>query len=246
MVGVMPKKKKNTNFDVNKISNTVIDLVKGLVEYFKVPIHKEGYPFIVGFFAAGLLFGLVLEKVGMLFIFLGFFSIFFFRNPKRFTPVGKGLVVSPADGTVHKIESGVSAPDELSMGNKKFTRVSIFLSVLNVHVNRVPVGGTIKKVHYREGKFLNATLDKASKDNERNCCVVETESGKDVVFVQIAGLIARRIVCNAEEGQKFKTGEEYGIIRFGSRLDVYLPTGVKPEVLVGQTMIGGETIIAKI
>lgn len=237
--------KKKEGYDFSKVVDTLTDVAKSVINYFRTPIHKEGYPFIVVFFAMALVLGLVSDFLAKVFILLGLFCLFFFRNPKRYTPEGEGLVVSPADGTVCKIEEGVSAPDELSMGRKKFTKVSIFLSVMNVHVQRVPISGKITKVHYREGKFLNATLDKASVDNERQCCVVETKDKKEVVFVQIAGLIARRIVCNLEENQEVKTGEEYGIIRFGSRLDLYLPTGVKPEVLIGQTMVGGETVIAR-
>lgn len=237
--------KKKESYDFSKIVDTLKDVVKSVINYFKTPIHKEGYPFIVVFFAMALVLGLVSDFLAKVFVLLGLFCLFFFRNPKRYTSENEGLIVSPADGTVCKIEEGVSAPSELSLGRKKFTKVSIFLSVMNVHVQRVPISGKITKVHYREGKFLNASLDKASVDNERQCCVVETKDKKEVVFVQIAGLIARRIVCNLEEGQEVKTGEEYGIIRFGSRLDLYLPAGVKPEVLIGQTMVGGETIIAK-
>ena len=154
-------------------------------------------------------------------------------------------MVSPADGIVQMITK-VKAPEELDMGDEEFTRVSVFMSVFNVHVNRAPAEGTITKAVYVPGKFLNATLDKASKDNERQLLAMKTVSGKEIVFVQIAGLIARRILCFAKPGDKYKAGERFGLIRFGSRLDVYLPAGVEPQVCVGQIMTAGETVIANL
>ena len=140
----------------------------------------------------------------------------------------------------------VKAPEELGLGDKKFTRVSVFMSVFNVHVNRAPAEGKILKSVYVPGKFLNATLDKASKDNERQLLSMKTKSGKEIAFVQIAGLVARRILCFAKPGDKYKAGERFGLIRFGSRLDVYLPEGVEPQVCLGQTMVAGETVIANL
>lgn len=171
--------------------------------------------------------------------------LLFFRDPERVTPEIKDVVVSPADGIVQMITK-VKAPEELDMGGEEFTRVSVFMSVFNVHVNRVPAEGTITKAVYVPGKFLNATLDKASKDNERQLLAMKTVSGKEIVFVQIAGLIARRILCFAKPGDKYKAGERFGLIRFGSRLDVYLPAGVEPQVCVGQIMTAGETVIANL
>ena len=170
---------------------------------------------------------------------------YFFRDPQRITPEINDVVVSPADGIVQMIAK-VPAPEELNMGDKKFTRVSIFMSVFNVHVNRAPADGTIINAVYVPGKFLNATLDKASKDNERQLLAMKTKSGKEICFVQIAGLVARRIVCDAQIGQEYKAGERFGMIRFGSRLDVYLPEGVEPQVVLGQTMVAGESIIANL
>ena len=170
---------------------------------------------------------------------------YFFRDPERIVPQTADVVVSPADGVVQMI-SKVEAPEELEMGKKKFTRVSISMSVFNVHVNRAPAEGTIIKSVYVPGKFFNATLDKASKDNERQLLAMKTKNGKDLCFVQIAGLVARRIVCDATVGQTYKAGERFGMIRFGSRLDVYLPEGVEPQVVLGQTMVAGESVIANL
>ena len=158
----------------------------------------------------------------------------------------KCLPNHPADGVVDAIEE-VVPPEELEMDeNKKWTRVSIFLSVFNVHLQRIPVAGKITKLHYREGKFLNVSVDKYSKDNERQSCVIETENGLQFPVVQIAGLVARRIVCNLALNQEVKKGDKYGIIKFGSRVDIYLPEGVVPTVQIGQTMIAGESILARI
>ena len=172
--------------------------------------------------------------------------VYFFRDPVRIINDEKDVLVAPADGVVDAIEQ-VSPPEELEMDNNaEWTRVSIFLSVFNVHVQRMPYDGKVTKIHYREGKFLNVSVDKYSKDNERQSCVLETENGLQIPVVQIAGLIARRIVCNLNVGQEIKKGEKYGIIKFGRRVDIYVPKGVVPAVKIGQTMIAGESIIAKI
>ncbi len=208
-------------------------------------IHNEGWRFIGIFAAVTALLAIIAEPLGWLGFVLTIWCYYFFRDPDRVTPQIDDVVVSPADGTVQMIAE-VKAPDELEMGDQKFTRVSIFMSVFNVHVNRAPADGKITKSVYVPGKFFNATLDKASKDNERQLLAMKTKSGKDICFVQIAGLVARRIVCDAAPGQEYKAGERFGMIRFGSRLDVYLPEGVKPQVVLGQTMVAGESIIANL
>lgn len=208
-------------------------------------IHREGYIFIAIGVVFSILSGAVFSVLGWLSAFVTIFIICFFRDPKRISPQEDGLVVSPADGVVHKVEDA-KAPEELKLEDITYKRVSIFLSVFNVHVNRVPIAGKITNLHYRSGKFLNAAAEKASVDNERQSCVVETSKGEKVVFVQIAGLIAKRIICDLSLEQEVKTGDRFGIIRFGSRMDVYLPKNTKIEVEEGQTMIGGETILAKL
>jgi phosphatidylserine decarboxylase len=167
---------------------------------------------------------------------------YFFRDPNRTVPVGEGLVISPADGVVSLIMLAIPPP-ELGLSDRPMMRISVFMNVFNCHVNRVPVAGVIEKIAYRPGLFLNADLDKASEDNERNAIIVDTGTERYGV-VQIAGLIARRIVGFVEEGDRLEVGERFGLIRFGSRVDVYLPEGVKPVVGVGQTMVAGETVIA--
>ena len=208
-------------------------------------IHNEGWRFVGIFAAITALLAIIWEPLGWIGVVLTVWCYYFFRDPERVTPDIKNVVVSPADGTVQMIAK-VQAPEELGMGKKEFTRVSIFMSVFNVHVNRSPAEGKITKAVYVPGKFLNATLDKASKDNERQLLAMKTTSGKDICFVQIAGLVARRIVCDATVGQEYKAGERFGMIRFGSRLDVYLPEGVEPQVALGQTMVAGESIIARL
>lgn len=208
-------------------------------------INKEGYIFIFMFVVASAVFGLVWPFLGWILTILTLWCIYFFRDPERVVPYGTEVVVSPADGVVQKIED-VETPAELDMGNELRTRISIFLSVFDVHVNRVPAIGKITKLHYHHGKFFNASLDKASIHNERQIVAMELEDGRNIIFSQIAGLIARRIVCDLHEGQKVVAGERFGIIRFGSRMDVYLPKGVKPKVLEGQRMIAGETVLAEL
>lgn len=208
-------------------------------------IHNEGWRFVGIFAAITALLAIIWEPLGWFGLVLTIWCYYFFRDPDRITPDIDNVVVSPADGIVQMIAK-VKAPEELDMGNQEFTRVSIFMSVFNVHVNRAPAQGKITKSVYVPGKFLNATLDKASKDNERQLLAMKTKSGKDICFVQIAGLVARRIVCDAMPGQEYKAGERFGMIRFGSRLDVYLPKGVEPQVALGQTMVAGESVIANL
>ncbi len=210
------------------------------------PIHKEGYRFILIFALTTIVFALLSSKLGLIGLVLTLWCIFFFRDPERVIPNEEKAVISPADGVVTLIEKGVSAPDDLNLGDKKFTKMSVFLNVFNVHVNRVPVAGKITKVSYKPGKFLSANDANASSENERNSLIIKTADGTEIICVQVAGLVARRIVSEAKEGQEVKAGDRYGIIRFGSRADLYFPDNVEIKSLVGQTMIGGETIIAKI
>ena len=208
-------------------------------------INKEGWKFFVIFAGITALLAMVWEPLGVIGLVCTVWCYYFFRDPERVTPEIKDVVVSPADGIVQMITK-VKAPEELDMGDEEFTRVSVFMSVFNVHVNRAPAEGTIGKAVYVPGKFLNASLDKASKDNERQLLTIKTAGGREIVVVQIAGLVARRILCFAKPGDKYKAGERFGLIRFGSRLDVYLPAGVEPLVCVGQTMVAGETVMANL
>jgi len=208
-----------------------------------VPIHPAGWPFIAAFAIGAVLLAWWMEPLGYLGALLTAWCAYFFRNPERVTPTREGLVISPADGVVQSIVRAVP-PAELEMGDAPRTRVAVFMNVFNVHVNRAPIDGTISKVSYRPGKFLNASLDKASEDNERQSLKITTGDGKDIAFVQIAGLVARRILCWTKEGDQLKAGERFGLIRFGSRVDVYLPDGTEPLVAVGQTAVAGETVLA--
>jgi len=210
------------------------------------PIHKEGYKFIIIFALVTIMFALLSKTLGLIGLVLTLWCIFFFRDPERVIPTEVNAIISPADGVVTKIEYGVAAPDDLGYGDKKWNKMSVFLNVFNVHVNRTPVAGTITKVSYKPGKFLSANDAGASSENERNSIVVKTPAGDEIIFVQVAGLVARRIVSDAKEGQEVKAGDRYGIIRFGSRADLYFPNNVEIKAMLGQTMIGGETIIARI
>lgn len=206
------------------------------------PIHPEGYPFIGGFALASLILFWIWTPLGWIGCGLTVWCALFFRDPVRVTPTREGLVVSPADGRVSMVVQAVP-PAELGLGDRPLPRISIFMSVFNCHVNRSPVAGRIDRIAYRPGKFLNADLDKASEDNERNSLVISTPAGR-IGVIQIAGLVARRIVSFVREGQALAAGERFGLIRFGSRLDVYLPEGAKALVAEGQTAIAGETVLA--
>jgi phosphatidylserine decarboxylase len=206
------------------------------------PIHPEGYPFIGGFALASLFLFWLWTPLGWIGCLLTVWCALFFRDPVRVTPVREGVVVSPADGRVSLI-SMVLPPAELGLGDKPLLRISVFMSVFNCHVNRSPVTGRIDRIAYRPGAFINAELDKASEDNERNSLVISTPDGR-IGVVQIAGLVARRIVSFVREGQSLGVGERFGLIRFGSRLDVFLPEGSKALVSVGQTAVAGETVLA--
>lgn len=208
-----------------------------------VPIHRAGWPFIAIFAVVTAVLAMVAQPLGWIGLAATAWCAYFFRNPDRVTPTRPGLVVSPADGRVQLITDAVP-PAELGLGKAKRTRVSIFLNVFDVHVNRVPADGTVEEVDYHEGTFVNASLDKASEDNERASVLLRLPDGRELVFVQIAGLVARRIICDLASGQAVSAGERYGLIRFGSRTDIYLPDGVEPLVVVGQRAVGGETVIA--
>ena len=229
-------------FDLTHLKNF---LRNSIIPYAFPHINKEGWKFVAAFALITALLALLWEPLGVIGIVLTVWCYFFFRDPERVTPQIDNVVVSPADGKVQMITK-IKGPKELGMEKEEYTRVSIFMSVFNVHVNRAPASGTITKTSYIKGKFFNATLDKASKDNERQLLAMKTDSGKDIAFVQIAGLVARRILCFAKKGTTYKAGERFGLIRFGSRLDVYLPEGIEPQVCLGQTMIAGETIIANL
>jgi phosphatidylserine decarboxylase len=221
------------------------DLLLTIKKAVLVPIHPAGWPFIGIFAVVALILSLIGDGLGFIGIALLAWCVYFFRNPQRTTPVREGLIVAPADGTVQMIVQADLPPELEEQGTR--TRVSIFLNVFDVHVQRVPADGEIKKVVYHPGKFLNASLDKASTDNERSSVLMQLKEGAGTVaFVQIAGLVARRIICKLTAGQQVRAGELYGLIRFGSRVDIFLPEGVEPLVSVGQKMVGGETVIADV
>jgi phosphatidylserine decarboxylase len=206
-------------------------------------IHPDGWKFVAIFALVTCVLGYFSDVLLWLGIILTSWCIYFFRTPVRVTPLGNDFVISPADGKVILIKK-VAPPKAFEMSDEECFRVSIFLNVFDVHVNKVPMSGTIEKVIYHPGKFVNASFDKASDDNERNTIVVKNDRGIQVAATQIAGLIARRIVCNVHEKSQVLAGQEFGLIRFGSRVDVYLPVGVEPLVVVGQRAIAGETILA--
>lgn len=209
------------------------------------PIHKEGYVFIACFALVTLILFAFSKTLGWLGFVATIWCMFFFRDPERVIPITSNLIVSPADGLIQTITKSFP-PVELDMKEQEMIRVSIFLSVFDVHVNRIASSGIIKKSHYHHGKFLNASLDKASEHNERQSLLIETDSGKEIALVQIAGLIGRRIVCEVKEEDRVKTGQRFGIIRFGSRVDLYLPVTTEILVAEGQRAIGGETVIANL
>ena len=216
-----------------------------MLSTFVKPMHPEGRKFVAIFAAITLVLFLLWEPLGWVGVGLTVWVYYFFRDPERVVPNEDGIMVSPADGIVSLLEPAVP-PIELGLGSEPMTRVSVFMSVFNCHVNRIPAAGRITTVAYHHGKFLNASLDKASEQNERNGITVELSDGRQYGVVQIAGLVARRIMCWSEEGSDMQRGERFGLIRFGSRLDIYLPSGTRPMVQIGQTMIAGETIIARL
>jgi phosphatidylserine decarboxylase len=207
------------------------------------PIHPQGYPFVGGFALVSLVLFWLWPPLGWVGTFATLWCAYFFRDPARVTPVRNGVVVAPADGRVSQIVN-VVPPPELALGARARLRISIFMSVFDCHVNRSPIGGRIERVIYRAGKFLSADLDKASEDNERNAFVIATPAGARIAVIQIAGLVARRIVPFAREGDVVTAGQRIGMIRFGSRVDVYLPDGAKALVAEGQIAVAGETVLA--
>ncbi|MDX1916745.1 MAG: phosphatidylserine decarboxylase [Rickettsiaceae bacterium] len=205
-------------------------------------IHKDGYIFICIGASITFLLGSTNHAVGLICFFATVWCAYFFRNPERVAPIGKNFVLSPADGIIQNIVT-TKPPQELAIP-EEMVRVSIVLNLLNVHVNRIPADGKILKLHYNPGSFSNASLDKSSEDNERQSILMENSEGRKIGFVQIAGFIPRRIICDLEESISVKAGQRFGIIRFGSRVDIYLPLNTKLQVFVGQTTVAGETIIA--
>jgi phosphatidylserine decarboxylase len=206
------------------------------------PIHPQGYPFVGGFALASIVLFWIWTPLGWIGTILTAWCAYFFRDPVRVTPLREGLVVAPADGRVSRVVNAVPPP-ELGLSDRPLPRISIFMSVFDCHVNRSPIAGRIEKMVYRAGKFINADLDKASEDNERNCFIITSPRAR-IGVVQIAGLIARRIVPFVQEGQTVTSGDRIGMIRFGSRVDVYLPEGGRALVAEGQTSLAGETVLA--
>ncbi len=207
------------------------------------PIHQQGYPFVGGFGLVSLILFWLWPQLGWLGALATLWCAYFFRDPQRVTPMREGLVVAPADGRVSQIVN-VVPPAELELGARALPRISIFMSVFDCHVNRSPVSGRIERVVYRPGNFLSADLDKASEDNERNAFVIVTPAGQSFAMIQIAGLVARRIVTFAHQGEAVAAGQRVGMIRFGSRVDLYLPEGTRPLIAEGQSAIAGETVLA--
>lgn len=209
------------------------------------PPHPASKPFLVGgiiVFLLGLLFSWWLVWLGAAFT---LFCLYFFRDPERVPPGRVGVILAPADGKVVTLTTGVPPP-ELGLGDKPRWRIGIFLSLFNVHVNRIPADGTVTRIVYRHGRFLDASTEEAATSNERNALAIRLADDKDLAVVQIAGWVARRIVCDVHEGDVVSAGSRFGIIRFGSRTELYLPEGVSPLVALGQTMVGGETVVAEL
>jgi phosphatidylserine decarboxylase len=212
---------------------------------FILPMHPEGWKFVPIFALVALVLFWLWQPLGWIGLGLTVWCYYFFRDPKRAVPTNKGVLVSPADGVISLIGPAVPPP-ELGLGPAPLLRVSVFMSVFNCHVNRAPIAGKITAMAYRPGKFLNASLDKASEDNERNALAIQMEDGRQIAVVQIAGLVARRIMPFVTMGNELSTGQRVGLIRFGSRVDVYLPAGTTPQVLLGQRTLAGETVVARI
>lgn len=210
----------------------------------KYYIHPEGWKFSFIFFIASCLIYFIFPIVAVLGFFLTIFTLCFFRNPKRTNPKIPNSIISSADGKVCLIDT--ACPPEETGIDSEMLRICVFMNVFNVHINRSPISGAIKKIVYKEGSFFNASLDKASEKNERNSLVIETEDNKEIIVTQIAGLIARRILSFVHDKDKIDIGERFGLIRFGSRVDIYLPEGSKAAVKIGDTVKAGETIIGSL
>ncbi len=224
----------------NSQENQTVDL--SWSRYLLPSIHPEGIKIVGVIFAIVLVLGLLSSYIWIVGAPIVIFSYYFFRNPTRVTPQGDNLIIAPADGVVSNI-TYIVPPKELDLGDEPMQRISIFMSVFNVHVNRAPISGTVDKLHYRPGKFVNIA-DKDNEDNERQEISMIATNGQKIGFIQIAGLVARRIYCPLKEGDKLSAGQIFGMIRFGSRLDVFLPKGVEPKVLMGQLTVAGETVLA--
>jgi len=218
---------------------SVIDSIRGQL----TPVHPEGYRFVGGLAVAALILFWLWTPLGWLAAIATLWCAYFFRDPPRVTPICDGLVVAPADGRISQVVNAVP-PMELDLGQSPLPRISIFMSVFDCHINRSPVAGRIERIVYRPGQFISADLDKASEVNERNAFVISTTTGQRVAVVQIAGLVARRIVAFARERENLRAGQRIGMIRFGSRVDVYLPPGTRALAGEGQTAIAGETVLA--
>lgn len=214
-----------------------------LASYVMIPVHPQGWPFIGLFAVVAALLAWAWAPLGWLGLAATLWCVYFFRNPDRVVPLRPELVVSPADGVVCMVDEA-PPPAGLGLGEAPRPRVCVFMSVFDVHVNRTPLDGTVTALSYHAGKFVNAALDKASEENERMAIGLKLDDGRTIAFVQIAGLVARRIKCDLAEGQRVRKGERFGLIRFGSRVDVYLPEGVAPQVAVGQRCVAGETVLA--
>ena len=232
-----------------KTTEKTNDLRLSIKDYIFPPVHAQGIvAALIALFITLIVIGWSrgLNLLGVLFLMITAAVYYFFRDPNRIVPQEKGLIVAPADGIVSNIVTKMP-PKEMQLGSEPLTRISIFMSVFNVHINRTPIEGTVTHINYVPGKFLNVA-DKDNEDNERKQYTLETAEGVKVGFIQIAGLIARRIYTypSVKEGATLKTGERFGLIRFGSRLDVYLPKGVVPQVFIGQTMVAGETVLARL
>ena len=214
-----------------------------MLRRFLAPLHPDGFKFVAAGVVATLLLFLVWAPTGWTAAVVTLWMVYFFRDPWRVTPIQPGLLISPADGIVVSI-AAATPPPELAMDDMAFVRIGIFLNIFDVHVTRAPVGGRVAAIHYTKGRFVNASLDKASLDNERLAIRIAPPEGPEIAFVLVAGLIARRIVCNLYDGQQVASGQRIGIIRFGSRVDIYCPPPYVPMVVAGQRMIGGETVLA--
>lgn len=221
------------------VSDSLIDTITDTI----VPVHPDGYKFLAIGAVVCLLFFFIYPPVAWIAVLVTAWIAYFFRDPPRVSPLREGLILAPGDGRVSAIER-VKPPVELGLGDAERIRVSIFLSVFDVHIQRAPVAGRIVRAIYTPGAFVNAALDKASEDNERRSLVIETPAGMQFAVVQIAGLVARRIVSFVNEGEMLGVGQRFGLIRFGSRVDLYLPPGHGPLVAIGQRAIGGETVMA--
>ena len=214
-----------------------------MLRRFLAPLHPDGFKFVAIAVVATLLLFLLWAPAGWAAAVVTLWMVYFFRDPWRVTPTRPGLLISPADGIVVSL-APATPPPELAMGDAAIVRIGIFLNVFDVHVTRAPVGGRVAAMRYTKGRFVNASLDKASEHNERLAIRIAPPEGPDVAFVLVAGLVARRIVCNLYDGQQVATGQRIGIIRFGSRVDIYCPPPYVPMVVAGQRMVGGETVLA--